>query len=369
MRLISATEERNLMERLARAESLAAALGAVPSNIVVVDHQDTVIYVNPSAETALASSGPHLARLFGVGAGSLVGQTVHGLVPPAPSTGAVEVPVGSIVLRGRTSVVGGTDGFRGRLFLFRAVSEEDVEMEGTRVSLAQHAADLARAATTVSDAVRQARDAADELVDDAAEIGRIQQDLATRMAEGSGKLERILATVPRAVEVAGGFDTNVTRVGMMAEAIGRIATQTNLLALNASIEAARAGASGSGFGVVAGEVRALAAEAASVAEHIGAEVRRLTQQAARLGGFVEEFRDAVQGYRSAHDDMVDQVRDDARRMAELPERIAATSDVLQGAVDPVERAVTLSGEVEVHAAVLAAVLNAGGGSGARAANN
>jgi methyl-accepting chemotaxis protein len=189
------------------------------------------------------------------------------------------------------------------------------------------------------------------------------------MAEGSGKLERILATVPRAVEVAGGFDTNVTRVGMMAEAIGRIATQTNLLALNASIEAARAGASGSGFGVVAGEVRALAAEAASVAEHIGAEVRRLTQQAARLGGFVEEFRDAVQGYRSAHDDMVDQVRDDARRMAELPERIAATSDVLQGAVDPVERAVTLSGEVEVHAAVLAAVLNAGGGSGARAANN
>ena len=78
------------------------------------------------------------------------------------------------------------------------------------------------------------------------------------------------------------------RIGEVVKLISNIAGQTKLLALNAKIEAARAGAAGDGFAVVAAEVKNLALQTASATEEIAAHIGQIqgaTKQAVgAIGG-------------------------------------------------------------------------------------
>jgi len=65
-------------------------------------------------------------------------------------------------------------------------------------------------------------------------------------------------------------------LGDMASAVTRIAAQTNLLALNAAIEAARVGAQGRGFAVIAKEIRELSQVSAATGKQITDRIARVS---------------------------------------------------------------------------------------------
>ena len=67
------------------------------------------------------------------------------------------------------------------------------------------------------------------------------------------------------------------RIGTFTNTIAAIARQTHLLSLNAAIEAARAEGEGQGFGVVAEEVRTLAAQAGRSAREVSELVTELRE--------------------------------------------------------------------------------------------
>lgn len=82
------------------------------------------------------------------------------------------------------------------------------------------------------------------------------------------QMNSINRTVGGLAQAVKGLGERSQEIGEIVEVITGIAEQTNLLALNASIEAARVGEHGSGFAVVAGEVRKLAEQSKQSAEQI-----------------------------------------------------------------------------------------------------
>lgn len=119
----------------------------------------------------------------------------------------------------------------------------------------------------------------------------VEQNMNTRVHSLSECLEKINQTIVENTEVMQlvmnrqaelaqilkDAQDQMARTARAVGAIQSISRQTNLLSLNASVEAARAGAAGKGFGVVAEEVRNLAQNSDSVSKEISTDLNQMQQ--------------------------------------------------------------------------------------------
>jgi methyl-accepting chemotaxis protein len=100
-------------------------------------------------------------------------------------------------------------------------------------------------------------------------------------------------------EAIANLASEAEKVSGIAVIIQGVAAQTNLLALNASIEAARAGEAGSGFAVVANEVKSLASQThgaiGSVTETIAKIQSRMSETAGTVGSVVDQIAEVQNG--------------------------------------------------------------------------
>jgi methyl-accepting chemotaxis protein len=183
-----------------------------------------------------------------------------------------------------------------------------------------------------------------------AEVAGSRRTVEVSLDEIRGLVEGV-ASIEREI---GGLREALSHVTEVSGGISRIARQSHLLALNAAIEAARAGAAGRSFAVVAAEVKSLAAMTADATRQIEETMVQLTGRAAHVvsesaanmkrAERVREGTQAIGGVIETTGRAMARFDEEAARIAEATEAIEAECAGLVQRVDELATGVTQSSE-------------------------
>ncbi len=158
------------------------------------------------------------------------------------------------------------------LSIAASLSQFDVNMNNTAANTADFAQKVAELAESnlaiveeitanVSDVNKNVSDTSskmDDLANNSQKLVQKNDESLKQISEISALKEKVVIDMQTMKVQIESLGTLADKVNDILDGVAAIAEQTNLLALNASIEAARAGAAGRGFSVVAEEIRKLA---------------------------------------------------------------------------------------------------------------
>jgi methyl-accepting chemotaxis protein len=140
----------------------------------------------------------------------------------------------------------------------------------------QHKSQLINSATETLARNASSLTQVEKLVSQSAEI-------ASGVAEESRQASAIMKQLSEAFE----------KISSVVKLISKIAWKTNMLSMNATIEAARAGKAGLGFGVVAEEVKELAEQTSSAADEITREIETMHEQVSRTAKAILKMDETI----------------------------------------------------------------------------
>lgn len=162
------------------------------------------------------------------------------------------------------------------------------------VQITEAADDLAQRTQQQADSLKQTATALDAITAIVNQSAQKADHVKSIVASAKQDAEQSGEIVRQAVAAMSAIEFSAKEIGKIIGVIDDIASETNLLALNAGMEAARAGAAGGSFAVVASQVRALASRSADAAREIKSLISESSAQVDRGVAMVGQTGSALQ---------------------------------------------------------------------------
>ncbi len=170
------------------------------------------------------------------------------------------------------------------------------ELQRGSDSIVQSANEMTESCEDVQDKIQISEQSIAQLND---EVGKFEEALSENRSNVemmSRQLSSVSTTIYEANEIFQAMEKKMGEVADIAAQLNNISFSTTILSLNASIEAARAGAAGAGFDVVATEMRDLSNNSNMFSEQVSDVVKEILGQVEKTAA---QFMDSTQALKES----------------------------------------------------------------------
>jgi methyl-accepting chemotaxis protein len=194
-----------------------------------------------------------------------------------------------------------------------------------------------RAQTLVDETIATVVAELRQVVGQTASVRDAADTIDQRVGQANTITRDVVASAGKADQAAAEMSECLRRVGGIVKMIADVARQTNLLALNASIEAARAGAAGKGFSVVADEVKNLANTTAKSTGEISVTIRSVEERAAAMAATMTAMTAGIGDIESATAQVGSVTSEQNASVDQLADSVTAAISRIETMVDLTEQ--------------------------------